>query len=153
MIDADHLDAIMAVEQVIGADVDWLANQDSGVEWLSELILDRHKPAPDGTRESWSVQDVMDRWGLEDKPEPHRYVFPDDEPDAEVALPVREWFDPLLDVKQAAKQAGVTVRAVQKWVKEGRLTPVARLRAGDGNVHTYFRASDIENTNHADGGL
>jgi hypothetical protein len=133
----------MALQAAIGADVGWLSNDTEGVEWLSRRVLDRHKPAEDGTRDVWSVQDVMDRWGLEDRPEPHRHVYPDDSDNAEEVMPVTEWYDPLIDVKQAADRAGVGVREVQRWVSGGLIQPAARVRQS-GAMFTYLRASEVD---------
>lgn len=163
----DLIDAIHAVETAVrffGSDIAGVSNNAEAMGWLGPLVLDRHAPDHDGVREGWSVRDAVDRWGVERRDD-HRHVFPgrlpnapegsyarfDDEEDP-VAVP--ELHDPFLDVKQAAARAGVTVRAVQKWAKDGHLVPVARLRTGDGNVHTYFRTSDIDKkrpTNHPNG--
>lgn len=150
----DLFDAIRTVEFAawfFDRDASIYADEVKFVDKLGALVLDRHTPDHDGVREAWSVQDAVDRWGVESK---DRHVFPGrlpnapqgsyaayDEQGEPMAIP--ELYDPFLDVKQAAARAGVTVRAVQKWVKEGRLIPVAKLRAGDGKVHTYFRASDV----------
>ena len=153
----DLIDAIHAVETAVrffGSDIAAVSNDAEAMGWLGPLVLDRHVPDHDGIREGWSVRDAVDRWGVERK-DSHRHVFPGrlpnapegsyarfDEEEDPVAIP--ELHDPFLDVRQAAARAGVGVRAVQKWAKDGHITPVAKLRSPDGNVHTYFRTSDID---------
>lgn len=160
----DLIDAIHAVEMAVrffGADIADVSNDADAMGWLGPLVLDRHAPDHDGVREGWSVRDAVDRWGVERRDD-HRHVFPGRLPNApegsyarfddeEDPVSVPELHDPFLDVKQAAARAGVGVRAVQKWAKDGHITPVAKLRSPDGNVHTYFRTSDIDKkrtTNH-----
>lgn len=153
----DLIDAIHAVETAVryfGSDIAAVSNDAEAMGWLGPLVLDRHTPDHDGIREGWSVRDAVDRWGVERK-DSHRHVFPGRLPNApegsyarfdeeEDPVSVPELHDPFLDVKQAAARAGVGVRAVQKWAKDGHITPVAKLRSPDGNVHTYFRTSDID---------
>lgn len=130
VVDSDSLDAMTAVRATIGADVQGMANDLEAVEWLGYAVLDRHPVYEDGTREAWSVQDAMDRWGLEDKATPHRFVFPDDGDGEEPAVAVREWFDPLLTVLEAAKLRGVNERTARKWVTKGLVGPVAKAKEG-----------------------
>lgn len=130
VVDPDFMDAIIAVQAAVGTDVRGLSNDAQAVAWLGYAVLDRHPLAQDGTRDTWSMQDVMDRWGLEDRPEPHRFVFPDDDVTEVEVIPVREWFDPLVTVIDAARMRGVNERTARKWVTKGLVGPVARRREG-----------------------
>lgn len=129
VVDSDSLDAMTAVRAAIGVDVQGMANDMEAVEWLGWAVLDRHPVHEDGTRDAWSVQDAMDRWGLEDKT-PHRFVFPDDGDGEEPAVAVREWFDPLLTVLEAAQLRGVNERTARKWVTKGLVGRVAKAKEG-----------------------
>lgn len=111
-------------------------------------ILDLH---PDG--EDWSLADAHARWGIERR---DRFVYPaEDEPGVVVVTPVREWFDPLLPMVDAAKRAGISERQLRSWVKDEVVKPAARMREAGvlraktgrrspGRVTTWFRASEID---------
>lgn len=150
----DITDAMQAIEQALRyyrAGLAALTRDPEAMEWLGPLVLDTH-PAVDGVRERWSVRDAMTRWGLKSR---HRFVHPDARPnaprgayaaddDVEVIGPVREWFDPLLTVEQAAQRRDVSPMTIRNWAKKGYLTPVATSRTIRGNVLTYFHASDVD---------
>ncbi len=117
-------------------------------------ILDQHH----GTIESataWTLADVHARWGTERR---DRFVYPaEEEPGVVIVTPVREWYDPLLDAKDAAKRAGISERQLRTWVKDEVIVPVAKLReaptpgvygqgrrSGGGRIVSWFRASEID---------
>lgn len=144
-VGADLLDAIHSVEIAVSwssADLSTVANDREQITYLGELLLDRHAPF-DGLRSAWSVQDAMDQWGVERR-DRETFVFPVEDDDDPVSGPVREWYDPLLTVADAAKRHKLTQRAVQKWVSRDLLVPVARIRGPRGSVISYFRASAID---------
>ncbi|WP_307480267.1 hypothetical protein [Microbacterium trichothecenolyticum] len=156
----DVTDAIHALEEAtryFSAGLEQLQNDHVAMGWLGPLVLDDHPEDEDGVRERWSVRDAMRRWGLENR---HRFVHPgagalpnapagsyaryDDE---EVLGPVREWFNPLLTLAQAAERVGLGERGVRKWVEKGFLTPSATSRGPKGVVTSYFHASAVDAVN------
>lgn len=144
-ISADLLDALgtlTTATQWAYIDLAEVSNDLETITFLCALILARH-PEVNGTREAWSVQDAVDRWGVERRTD--QYVYPDDEDDLTLySAPIREWYDPLLTVKQAAKRAEVTQRTVQRWISDDNLPVTARMRAPDGSVVTYVKASTLD---------
>ncbi len=147
-IGEDVIDATVAVRTAIAyfqAGLSELSNDLVAMEWLGPLVLDRHPADEEGVRERWSIQDAADRWGAERK-SAHAFVYPDDEePEAvPVSSPVREWYDPLLTIKQAAARREVSQRTVQRWVAKGLLVSVAKHRDARGAVVLYFPASKVD---------
>ena len=147
-VGADLLDAITVVSEVVEAWMSWrqdlagISNDLVAVEWFGPRVLDRH-PEEDGIRAAWSVQDAKSKWGIERR-DRDSFVYPTDEDEEEESAPVREWYDPLLTVAQAAERHKLTQRAVQKWVTKGLIEPVARSRGPRGSVLTYFYASAVD---------
>jgi hypothetical protein len=144
-VGSDLLDAMRVVEAAASwahVDLTTVANNRDEITYLGELLLDRHAPV-DGIRSAWSVQDAVDQWGVERR-DTDTFVFPVDDEDDEAGAPVREWYNPLLTVAQAAERHGLTQRAVQMWVTKGLLTPVARVRGPRGSVLSYFYAETID---------
>lgn len=143
-VGADILDAIGTVEQAADwAFVDLAAytNDHSTVTYLCALILNRH-PETDGIRHAWSVQDAVDRWGVERRdrnPQP----WDDDEEDGETVLGGVPELDVLLASPDAAKHARVTESTLRRWVQAGALEPRARLREGR-RVTAYYYRSEVE---------
>lgn len=149
----DITDAIHAIETALRyfrAGLPALTGDGEAMDWLGPLVLDEH-PAVDGIRERWSIRDAMSRWGLENR---HRFIHPDARPNAphgayarydeeETLAPVREWFDPLVTVEQAAQRRGVSNRTVQNWVRKGYITPVATAKTRYKTL-TYFHASAVD---------
>ncbi|WP_396646220.1 helix-turn-helix domain-containing protein [Microbacterium sp.] len=149
----DITDAIHAIETALHyfrAGLAALTGDAEAMGWLGPLVLDEH-PAVDGVRERWSIRDAMSRWGMENR---HRFIHPDARPNAprgayaayddeEVVAPVREWFDPLVTVEQAAQRRGVSNRTVKNWIRKGYITPVATAKTRY-NTLTYFHASDVD---------
>lgn len=116
-----------------------LVNNAEHVRVLGIGFLDRH-PLVDGIREFWSVQDAVDKWGVERRTD--TFVYPDDEDDAEVVVTsVPEWKDRLLVKVEAEREAG-SARTLRRWVKNGLIEPAGRLRYGD-VVTPWYRYSDI----------
>jgi hypothetical protein len=110
---------------------------------LAEAVTVLH-PEVEGERPSWSIADAMNRWGAERR---DRHVHPDVdvEPDREIsAEPVREWYDPLLTIKDAAARHRVTSRAVQRWITSGNLSVAARMRGPKGTVMLWVKASELD---------
>lgn len=150
-LDDDLADAIRVVESVLEVwlaydrDLEWIANHEHAATWMGTYLLDEH-PAEHGVREGWSVLDAMRQWGVERR-EKGSYVNPiaDVEPDRDiVAGGVVEWYDPILDSKDAASRAEISQRQLRNWVSDGILTPAAKLRSPDGTITKWFHASDID---------
>nr|WP_279219801.1 hypothetical protein [Rhodococcus erythropolis] len=143
-VGADLLDAMRVVEVAVSwshDDLTRVSNNLDEITYLGGLLLDRH-PEDNGLREAWSVQDVMDKWGVERR-DTGVYVFPtDDEDDEPRSIP--EWFNPLLTVAQHADRLKVSQRAVQKWVKDEGLEPAVRMRGPRGSVLSCFYATVID---------
>ncbi|WP_270353246.1 hypothetical protein [Microbacterium testaceum] len=151
----DVTDAIHAIEEAtryFSAGLEQLQNDHTAMEWLGPLVLDDHPEDDDGVRERWSIRDAMRRWGLENR---HRFVHPGAVPNApagsyaryddeETLGPVREWFDPLLTLAQAAQRVGLSEQAVRKWVQKGDMHPSATSRGERGAVTSYFHASTVD---------
>lgn len=149
-LDDDLADAIHVVETVLDVwlaydrDLDWIANHEHAATWMVVNVLDEH-PAQHGVREAWSVLDAMRQWGVERRDRSAAYVSPITEPDREiVSIPVREWFDPILEAKDAATRAGVSQRQLRTWVSDGILVATAQLRRPDGVVQKWFHASAVD---------
>lgn len=144
-IDADLVDALAVLN---GLEPWWhvtlsdYSNDRDVMTWLGEVVLDRH-PEVEGLRDGWSVADAMAKWGTERRTDV--FVYPDDEGDNEPeAAPVREWYDPLLTLQQAAKRAKVSQRQVQRWVRKEVVTVVAQHRGPRGSVMKYVHASAVD---------
>ncbi|TCJ28747.1 hypothetical protein E0W80_04405 [Microbacterium sp. PI-1] len=144
-IDADLIDALAVLEKL---EPWWhvpLSDYSNDLEvmtWLGEVVLDRH-PEVEGLREGWSVADAMAKWGAERRTDV--FIYPDDEGhDQPEAVPVREWYDPLLTLQQAAKRAKVSQRQVQRWVQKEAVTVVAQHRGPRGSVMKYVHASAVD---------
>lgn len=144
-VGADLIDARTLLRYVAwmvaewGHDVAGMTNDTGMVLWVGEHVLTRHKPV-DGLMPAWSVQDVMDRWGVERRSR-DTYVFPDE--DTEEARPVTEWSDPFLLEPDAIMRAGVDARTFRRWVTSKLIEPVARVKFGKGWVRA-FRASAVD---------
>lgn len=144
-IGADLLDAICTVELAASAWASWgqdlrpASNDLYTVEWLGDMVLHRH-PDVDGIRLGWSVQDAVDRWGVERRDKNPLPVDEDLERDV-VVTPVPEWPRPLMTRDEAVDFAG-SVRTLQRWVKDGTVTPVRPEVAGVGLV--FYRPSELD---------
>lgn len=116
---------------------------------LAEALTVIH-PEVEGERAAWSVADALARWGAERR---DRHVHPDVDvaPDrAEVATPVREWYDPVLTIKDAAERVSkhldepVAPRALRKWIESGHLPVAMRVRGPRGSVMIAVHASRVD---------
>lgn len=139
----DLLDAIRAVETAVpwaSEDLTPLSNDLDAITWLGALLLDRHAPLEDGTRTAWSVQDAVDRWGVERKPKPGE-VFEDDDERAELTEPVPEWGDPIVGRADAERIAG-SPRTLSRWVKNGDVASVGRTWIA-GDLTILYRTSEL----------
>lgn len=146
--DADLLDALTVVTIAASwanTDVTEETNNRETAVYLGALLLERHKPV-NGIRETWSVQDAVDTWGIERRAD--TFIYPEDDDDTGAPAPVTEWYDPLLTVRQAADRHRVTERAVQLWIKKGILPVAARARGPRGSVLSYVRASESDTAAH-----
>ncbi|WP_288870839.1 hypothetical protein [uncultured Microbacterium sp.] len=144
-IDADLIDALNVLQKLEPwwhVTLSDYSNDLEVITWLGEVVLDRH-PEIAGERDGWSVADAMAKWGVERRADVH--VFPDEDPEGEPeSAPVREWYDPLLTLEQAAKRAKVSQRQARRWVEKDELTVVAQHRGPRGTVMKYVHASAVD---------
>ncbi|KAB1867321.1 hypothetical protein [Microbacterium algeriense] len=144
-IDADLVDALAVLNRLEPwwhVTLSDYSNDLEVITWLGEVVLDRH-PEIAGERDGWSVADAMAKWGVERRTDVH--VFPDEDPGHEPeSAPVREWYDPLLTLEQAAKRAKVSQRQTRRWVEKDELTVVAQHRGPRGTVMKYVYASAVD---------
>lgn len=120
-----------------------LTSNPATVHDLAEAIMVVHEE-DEGERNAWSIADALNRWGAERR---DRHVHPDvdTEPDREEsARPVREWYDPTLSVKDAAKRAGVDESSIRRWVASGDLPVAMRARGPRGSIMLVLYASQVD---------
>ena len=145
--DVDVIDAHAVVLDVLatwsawGSDLRAISNDLAAVEWMGHMLLDRHRPV-DGVREAWSVQDAVDRWGVERRVRPP-VPFEEDEDGELEAVPIAEWGDPLISREDAAFRVGVTVRTIRRWERREMLAPVATTRGRWNRLTAWFRLSHV----------
>lgn len=150
-VDADLLDALNDLGHTLhdwGRHTDYqleqslpgLVNDVEHVRVLGIGFLDRN-PLVDGIREFWSVQDAVDKWGVERRVKGEEPWQP--EPDsAEVAFARPEWRDPLITKLQAAHIAG-SERTLRRWVEKDLLAHEGTVVIA--GVHTrMYRRRDVE---------
>lgn len=118
-----------------------LVNDAEHMRVLGVGFLDRNLLV-DGIRHFWSVQDAVDKWGVERRTD--AFVYPDDDGEEVELAPVREWFDRLLTIQQAANRAKVSQRQVQRWVEKEILPVATRHRGPRGSVTKYVYASAVD---------
>lgn len=150
-VDADLLDALNDIGHTLH---DWdrhtdyqleeslpdLVNDAEHVRVLGIGFLDRH-PLVDGIREFWSVQDAVDKWGVERRTKGPNLWEPEAANEETDASARAEWDDPLLNRDDAAKIAG-SLRTLQRWVRSELLAPEGEIFTG--GVRTrLFRRSDV----------
>ena len=146
-VGVDLLDALSAVEAVLRAWPAWendlakVSNRRDAVEWFSAHVLDRHAPTG-GIRSAWSVQDAVDRWGVERRDPSSDYDPGDDEP--EDARPIAEWGAPIIGRTEAERIAG-SESTLRRWVKAGEVLPVGTVYIA-GVRTTLFRRDDVVET-------
>lgn len=150
-VDADLLDALNDIGHTLhgwGRHTDWqleqslpdLVNDAEHVRVLGIGFLDRN-PLVDGVRPFWSVQDAVDKWGVERRTKGEQPWEP--EPDsAEVAFARPEWRDPLITKLQAAHIAG-SERTLRRWVKKNLLAHEGTVVIAGVRTRMY-RRRDVE---------
>lgn len=140
----DLLDAIMSVDHV----VQWWAvdelraasNDQDMVLALDELLLTRH-PVVDGVRTAWSVQDAVDRWGVETR-DRNRVVW-EPETDGEIAtFDVHEHGDRFVSQADAAALVGVKRFTIARWERKGLLS-ATRMPGPRGSRKAMYRLSEV----------
>lgn len=150
-IDADLLDALADVNATVSAwwsfafprtleeALDDIVNdlddmRQMGVGWMDRNML------VDGVRSFWSVQDTVDKWGVErrTKGEP---AWSDADDSEKVLGGIPEWGDQLLNRAESEKVAG-TPRTLQRWLKDDRISPTATIYIA-GVKTVLFRRSDL----------
>lgn len=150
-VDADLLDALNDLGHTLhdwGRHTDYqleqslpdLVNDVEHVRVLGIGFLDRN-PLVDGIRPFWSVQDAVDKWGVERRVKGEEPWQP--EPDsAEVAFarPIVEWGDPLLNRDDAAKVAG-SLRTLQRWERKDLISPEGEIHMGGVRTRLYRRST------------
>lgn len=143
-VGADILDAIAIVQVAALWSEEHLravANHRLEILALGELLLERH-PEVDGLREHWSVQDAVDRWGVERR-DRNTVPWADDEPAEELtAEAVREWGDPVMTRGDIAKRIGRSERTLQIWEKRELITRVHTSRERQKRT-AWFRLSEV----------
>jgi len=147
-VSADLLDAIGAVEQAVDwAYVDLAAhtNDLDTVTYLSALILNRH-PEVDGLRHAWSVQDAVDRWGVERR-DPGAQPWEDDDERLEIIEPVSEWLNPILGREDAEALAG-SARTLRRWIKAGTVTVVGEVYIAGVRTRLFRREELLDARKH-----
>lgn len=144
-VGADLLDAIAVVEFVVASvapdDLPAVANDlDEVLRW-SALVLDRHADV-DGLRVAWSVQDAVDRWGVERRDRSGVVWQP--ETDGVIAsFDVHEHGDPLVSLQDAAVLVGESRFTVARWERKGLLKRAATIPGPRGSRKAMFRLSEV----------
>ena len=143
-VGADLLDAIATVEYVAEyVDADTLrhvSNDRERILQLSELVIERH-PVVDGERVAWSVQDAVDRWGVERRDRSKTVWQPD--VDGEIAsFSVHEHGDRFVSQGDAAVLVGVTRFTIGRWTRKGLLS-VTRVPGPRGSRKAMYRLSEV----------
>lgn len=144
-VGADILDALATVEYVVEyIDPDTLthvSNDRERILLLSELVIERH-PVVDGERAAWSVQDAVDRWGVERRDRSKTVWEPD--VDGEIAtFNVHEHGDPLVSLQDAAALVGETRFKVARWERKGLLARAATIPGPRGSRKAMYRLSEV----------
>ncbi|WP_417555614.1 hypothetical protein [Microbacterium sp.] len=117
-----------------------LVNDAESVRVLGIGFLDRH-PLEDGIRDFWSVQDAVDKWGVERRTKGESGWEP--EVDRELVAVARpEWRNPLITKLQAEQIAG-SERTLRRWVSKGLIEHEGTVVIA-GVVTRMFRRSDVE---------
>lgn len=144
-VGADILDAIGVVEQVIisidPADLPAISNNLEQVTWAAEMVLERH-PDVGGLRHGWSVQDAVDRWGVERRDRSKRVWEPD--VDGEIAsFDVHEHGDPLVSLQDAAALVGETRFTIARWERKELLKRAVTIPGPRGSRKAMYRLSEV----------
>lgn len=139
---ADLLDAIGCLGHLDPwwfADLASYSNDVEVITWLSTVILDRH-PEIDGSRSLWSVQDAVDKWGVERRTKGQELWTPDADGEL-VAFPTPEWDDPIVGWSDAARIAG-SDSTLRRWIRKEDVA-VAGVFVIAGVRVRQFRARDL----------
>ncbi|OJU39703.1 MAG: hypothetical protein BGN97_00340 [Microbacterium sp. 69-10] len=149
-VDADLLDALNDLGHTLhdwGRHTDYqlerclpdLVNDVENVRILGIGFLDRN-PLVDGVRPFWSVQDAVDKWGVErrTKGEPSWEADPDP---VVVAIARPEWSDPLITKLQAEQLAG-SERTLRRWIGKGLIEHEGTVVIA-GVMTRMFRRGDV----------
>lgn len=145
-IGADLIDAITAIKATYSTYVSWgsdltaMSNDVEAIAWMCSMVLDRH-PVIDGVREAWSVQDAVDRWGVERR-DPSTWTEPGEDGEEPIA-PVREWGDGLVSREQAAKYADREIRTIRRWETQGLIHRITTITGERGRKIALFRLSQV----------
>lgn len=144
-VGADILDAIAVVAQVVHgidpADLPAISNNLDMVSWAAEMVLERH-PDADGLRAGWSVQDAVDRFGVERRD--RNPVVWSPATDGEIAsFDVAEFGDPLVSQRDAAALVGVPDRTVRRWEKRALLVRAVTIPGPRGSRKAMYRLSEV----------
>lgn len=144
-VPADVLDALAVVEFVAATfDEDTLrhvSNDRERVLQMSEYVIERH-PVIDGERAAWSLQDAIDRWGVERRDRSKLAWEPD--VDGELAsFDVHEHGDRFVSQGDAAALVGVKRFTIARWAKKGLLS-VTRMPGPRGSRRAMYRLSEVQ---------
>lgn len=149
-VDADLLDALNDIGHTLH---DWGRHTDYQLEQaLPDLVndveharvlgigfLDRN-PLVDGLRPFWSVQDAVDKWGVERRVKENLWEPEPDSDEVAFARPIVEWGDPLLNRDDAAKVAG-SLRTLQRWERKDLISPEGEIHMGGVRTRLYRRSA------------
>lgn len=138
----DLLDAIHAVERAAWlTELDLLnaQNNEHDILDLWDYLTIRHAPE-DGIRSAWSVQDAIDRWGVERR-DPNAKPYEAEADRAEIREPVTEWGDPIIGREHAEALAG-SPSTLRRWIKSEEITPVGTIWIA-GIRTRLFRRSEV----------
>lgn len=149
-VDADLLDALNDLGHTLhdwGRHTDYqleqslpdLVNDVEHVRVLGIGFLDRN-PLVDGIREFWSVQDAVDKWGVERRVKENLWEPEPDSDEVAFARPIVEWGDPLLNRDDAAKVAG-SLRTLQRWERKDLISPEGEIHTGGVRTRLYRRSA------------
>jgi hypothetical protein len=142
-VGADLLDALSTVEAAVEwayTDLTTVTNDLDTVTYLSALLLDRH-PESDGLRHAWSVQDAVDRWGVERRDRnPQPWV---DDDTVEIITPVHEHGDPIIGRPEAEGIAG-SPSTLRRWVKQGHVGVVGTIYIAGVRTTLYRRVELVD---------
>jgi len=111
-----------------------LVNDAEVVRFLGVTFMDRN-PLVDALRGFWSVQDAVDKWGVERRTKGPNLWKPD--VDGEMwSTPMPEWGDPLLNRDDAAKLVG-SLRTLERWERKNLIAPKGEIYTGGVRTRLY----------------
>lgn len=159
-VDADLADAMNDISHTLH---DWdrhtgyqlekalpdLVNDAENVRVLSIGFLDRNM-AVEGIRSFWSVQDAMDKWGVERRTRDEENWFDPDgllDPVSDRPVPIAEWGNGFLTKLQAEQAAG-SARTLRRWKEKGLIEP-AGVFVIAGIRTTMYRTAEVARVKRA----